>query len=159
MLWHWCNVEGSAGPNGHKICQRMFKTSFKTKWELLLFAQSPCTILAQPQREFALARGHCFRMKLHMLAEQVLGCGTCVCVCARILEQVLVVCAAYSTLIVYVCIIISIGERSSTSLHEACPKLARFWTRSSFQAQFPSKTKVWLKRPANSFERNSHWDQ
>ena len=82
-----------------------------------------------------------------------------VCVCARILEQVLVVCAAYSTLIVYVCIIISIGERSSTSLHEACPKLARFWTRSSFQAQFPSKTKVWLKRPANSFERNSHWDQ
>ena len=96
---------------------------------------------AQPQWELALARGHCFRMKLHlMLAEQVLGCGTYVCAC--IVEQGF----GGSSLFVYICSIVSISESSSTiarSLSETCALLDPF---DVFKHKFHQR----LKRPQNA---------
>ena len=95
---------------------------------------------AQPQWELALARGHCFRMKLHiMLAEQVLGCGTCV----RVHRG-----AGFggSSLFVYIGSIISISERSSTIARSLCETCALLDPFDVFKHKFHQR----LKRPQNA---------
>ena len=123
MLWHWCSG-GINGPTGHKICQRVFETSFKTKCELLLLAQNPCNM-----------RNHNGSLHLHVVTAFEWSCILClqnrcwdvVHVCACIVEQVLVG-HPYS----FIFAVSSVSANAAQQLHEACPKLARFWIRSMF---------------------------